>query len=125
MTNAAKPACELSRTPQALFGGAVRMRMPSGYTDVSGFRQVPDHQEVWVGDGRTAPMAVTAEGKAMDGSVIVELLETPAQDGPAVSPARVHWGLLVEANGCRSGETSLVLRGPDVVALESEGMRQR
>ena len=47
-----------------LYGGAITMAYPRTYTDVSGFRAVPDHQEVWV------------EGKqgAGDDSVIVELL---------------------------------------------------
>ena len=47
-----------------LYGGAITMAYPRTYTDVSAFRAVPDHQEVWV------------EGKqgAGDDSVIVELL---------------------------------------------------
>ena len=45
-----------------LFGGAFQIDLPDGFVDVSDFRQVPDHQEVW------------AEAKT-DRSAIIEILE--------------------------------------------------
>ncbi|GAB7361231.1 hypothetical protein MBLNU230_g1292t1 [Neophaeotheca triangularis] len=38
-----------------LFGGAMHAQLPSNFTDVSNFRQVPDNQEVWIdADGFTS-----------------------------------------------------------------------
>lgn len=45
-----------------LYGGAITMSYPPSYQDVSSFRVVPDHQEVW------------ADRNGADNSIIVELL---------------------------------------------------
>lgn len=45
-----------------LFGGAVLCDLPTGFTDASAIREVPDNQEVWVDE-------------ASDRSVVVEVLE--------------------------------------------------
>jgi hypothetical protein len=49
-----------------LFGDGIKIKVPKSFKDVSDFRQVPDHQEVFVsGDS--------------DASLIVELLESPSE----------------------------------------------
>mmetsp|Transcript_90919 Transcript_90919/g.294221 ORF Transcript_90919/g.294221 Transcript_90919/m.294221 type:complete len:197 (+) Transcript_90919:68-658(+) len=50
------------RSEAPLYGGAIVCDMPRCFSDASNFREVPDHQEVWV-DG------------ASDRSLIVEILE--------------------------------------------------
>lgn len=59
-----------------LFGGALRVELPARFEDVSGVRDVPDTQEVFV-DART------------DESAIVELLEHDASVPDAAFPAHV------------------------------------
>mmetsp|Transcript_30435 Transcript_30435/g.45907 ORF Transcript_30435/g.45907 Transcript_30435/m.45907 type:complete len:197 (+) Transcript_30435:76-666(+) len=56
-----------------LYGGAIVAELPESFADASEFRQVPDHQEVWV-------------DTASDASFIVEILERKAdvQDVDAV-----------------------------------------
>lgn len=49
-----------------LFGGGLSIKVPKDFKDVSAFRQVPDHQEVFV-------------SSESDDSLIVELLETPSE----------------------------------------------
>ncbi|CAE8680809.1 unnamed protein product, partial [Polarella glacialis] len=34
--------------PAGLFGGAITCELPRSFSDASTFREVPDHQEVWV-----------------------------------------------------------------------------
>ena len=57
-TAQAPPKLETRR----LYGGAITMSYPPSYQDVSPFRMVPDHQEVW------------ADRNGTDNSIIVELL---------------------------------------------------
>lgn len=45
-----------------LYGGAMLTELPKSYADASNFREVPDHQEVWV-------------DTSSDRSVIIEVLE--------------------------------------------------
>jgi len=45
-----------------LFGGALKMNLPADFEDVSGFRDIPDHQEVFV-------------HKNTDQSLIVEIVD--------------------------------------------------
>jgi hypothetical protein len=49
-----------------LFGGALGIKVPKDFKDVSVFRQIPDHQEVFVSNDS-------------DDSLIIELLETPSE----------------------------------------------
>mmetsp|Transcript_32743 Transcript_32743/g.73353 ORF Transcript_32743/g.73353 Transcript_32743/m.73353 type:complete len:177 (+) Transcript_32743:484-1014(+) len=70
-----------------LFGGGIRADLPDGFDDISKVRDVPDHQEVYVGSGRGA------EG---DVSVIVELLDREDQDD--VSAAAYHFDELSKGN---------------------------
>lgn len=51
-----------------LFGGNIICTLPSTVIDVSGFRQVPDNQEVFLLESNT------------DKSIIIELLESPDTD---------------------------------------------
>ena len=48
-----------------LFGGGISVKVPKDFKDVSVFRQVPDHQEVFVSN-------------ESDDTLIIELLETPS-----------------------------------------------
>lgn len=56
---------ELVFKSRELFGGGIRINVPDNFVDVSDFRQVPDHQEVFVSNDS-------------DATLIVELLETPS-----------------------------------------------
>ncbi|KAK4889530.1 hypothetical protein LTR27_011705 [Elasticomyces elasticus] len=52
----------LTYVPASLYGGAITCLLPSNFADVSGLRQVPDHQEVYLDkDGYT--------------SIVVDILE--------------------------------------------------
>ena len=53
--------------PRPLFGGAIELALPARFVDVSPFRQIPDHQEVFF-DGPS------------DQSVIVEILSFVPQE---------------------------------------------
>lgn len=53
-----------------LFGGALGIKVPKDFKDVSEFRQVPDHQEVYVSNDS-------------DDSLIIELLEIPSETAEA------------------------------------------
>src|ERR1700759_1879803 len=60
-------ASEINFSTFPLFGGAITAQIPSEFGDVSNFRQVPDHQEVFVqADGLT--------------SIIFEILERVEKD---------------------------------------------
>lgn len=48
-----------------LFCGGISVKVPKDFKDVSVFRQVPDHQEVFVSN-------------ESDDTLIIELLETPS-----------------------------------------------
>ena len=43
------------------FGGAIATRFPCKFIDVSDFRAVPDHQEVWTEDAPQYPLALICE----------------------------------------------------------------
>lgn len=81
-----------------LFGGAILMTLPSRLEDVSGVRQVPDHQEVFV-------------DKATDISLIIEILNH-ADDVSDDDAAKYHFEDLAHCNGAASAEvTSTALSG--------------
>lgn len=67
---------------RSLFGGAMSIVLPAGFADVSDFRPVPDHQEVF------------ADVDA-DASVVVEVMEPP--DGDRVGTYYFHD--IAEASG--------------------------
>ena len=69
---------------QQCFGGAISVRLPSEFVNVSDVRQVPDNQEVFVDDTTGA-------------SVIVELLER-VDDVDDANAARYHFDELARSN---------------------------
>ena len=81
-----------------LFGGAILVTLPSRLEDVSGVRQVPDHQEVFV-------------DKTSDISLIVEILNH-AEDISNNDAARYHFDDLAQCNSAISTEiTSTMVFG--------------
>jgi hypothetical protein len=71
-----------------LFGGAILVSLPSRLGDVSGFRQVPDHQEVFV-------------DKETDISFIIEILAYE-ESTPDHEAALYHFNDLAQCNGAVS-----------------------
>lgn len=69
---------------QPLFGGALAMQIPSRFTDVSDFRQLPNTQEVFA-DALT------------DQSIIVEILQL-ADESVANAAAEFHFHSLAHDN---------------------------
>ena len=92
-----------------LYGGAMTCIVPEGWRDVSGVRQVPDHQEVWqdvserlsVEDRAAAgvPGDWWVEEMGREGMMVVEILERQdeVKDRDCV---RFFWDDLCESNGC-------------------------
>lgn len=66
-----------------MYGGAITLEMPQGMVDVSGFRQVPDHQEVFV-------------SKDGDQSMIVEILEQQPGASSSQEALRFHYREVTE-----------------------------
>ena len=86
---------------QGLYGGAITMCYPRTYVDVSDFRAVPDHQEVWceAGHGGCEGNSCAEDaGIDSDDSVILELLNLKG-DVPTVSCAEWFFRDLAEASG--------------------------
>eukprot|EP00210_Caulerpa_lentillifera_P004684 g4469.t1 len=67
-----------------LFGGAIEIHLPSNLVDVSNFRQIPNHQEVFA-DGNT------------DTSFIFEIFERP-EHLPDQDAVMYYWNDLVSTN---------------------------
>jgi hypothetical protein len=87
-------------TPRPLFGGAMRVCIPSQWRDVSEIRQVPDNQEVFQDctftDGRTVHSELGILGSG--GCIVIEILER--EDGlNDDSTAEFYFKDLAEANG--------------------------
>ena len=80
---AATPKMAAALTPRQLYGGAITMSYPPQFADVSPFRDVPDHQEVWT-DGH-------------DNTCIVELLDLKA-DVPSEDAGAFFFGDLAAAS---------------------------
>ncbi|TPX44391.1 hypothetical protein SeMB42_g04345 [Synchytrium endobioticum] len=74
----------LASADQDVFGGAIRVWIPEGFTDVSQVRDVPDHQTVFA-------------RPETDESISIEILETPA-DHADENPAQFHFHTLAEDN---------------------------
>ena len=87
-----------------LFGGAILMTIPSRLEDVSGVRQVPDHQEVFVDN-------------ASDISLIVEILNH-ADEVSDEEAAKYHFNDLAQCNNAVSMEiTSTAIYGTNTSFL--------
>ncbi|KAG1671992.1 hypothetical protein FOA52_013365 [Chlamydomonas sp. UWO 241] len=97
--SSATPPCE-ALIARDLFGGAMSMSLPSRLVDVSDYRPVPDHQEVWA-DGAT------------DQSLVVELVEAAAAEAGACG--RFYFDDMASVND--SGESSV--RGVEELGLAS------
>jgi hypothetical protein len=55
--------------PTPLYGGSLAIDLPSTYFDVSGIRQIPDHQEVYVDRGAGSDWSMVCEIVEHQGSV--------------------------------------------------------
>jgi len=77
-----------------LYGGAMEIELPRRFQDISDFREVPSHQEVYVD--------VTT-----DQSLVIELLDL-ADTVPDKDSAAFHYNTLAEDNGVRPGEARVV-----------------
>eukprot|EP00026_Physarum_polycephalum_P016509 Phypoly_transcript_17428.p1 GENE.Phypoly_transcript_17428~~Phypoly_transcript_17428.p1 ORF type:complete len:211 (+),score=44.02 Phypoly_transcript_17428:57-689(+) len=77
-----------------LYGGAIEIELPRRFQDISTFREVPSHQEVFVD--------VTT-----DQSFVVELLDL-ADTVPDKESAAFHYNTLAEDNGVRPGESRVI-----------------
>lgn len=79
---------------KGLYGGAITCNLPSSWVDVSEIRQVPDHQEVYLGP--------------QNESLVVEILEhqTTKSDNDA---ARYFFEDLAEANGSTQNNTFTIV----------------
>ena len=71
-----------------LYGGALAMDLPSTYFDVSGIRQIPDHQEVFVDRGAGSDWSLVCEIVEHQGSV------------RGVEAGAYFWQDLCDANEC-------------------------
>ncbi|OQR85295.1 hypothetical protein ACHHYP_11995 [Achlya hypogyna] len=76
-----------------LYGGALSCDVPSGFADVSEFRQVPDNQEVF------------AEATT-DRCVIIELLQMEETVTDAAAAA-FYFNEIADSNGCTSTDRQL------------------
>ena len=101
----------MSLTVKPMYGGAMEMAVPTTFVDSSQFRQIPDHQEVWVD---------------MDSSqsVILEILEHVEQEGEAA--IRYHFEEVGKANGCGAEEMRVTevraLRESDLPKFNGRGI---
>lgn len=81
---------------QKLYGGAFEISLPKRFVDLSNFRLVPDHQEVW-SDPHT------------DQSIIIELVERVNIDNEKEKAVKYHYNDIAETS--KSIETSIVSSG--------------
>merc|ERR1712039_808304 len=80
-----------------LYGGAFEIGLPQRFVDLSSFRLVPDHQEVW-SDAHS------------DQSIIIELVEPPrVKDQTDVEAIQYHFNDIAETNN--SVQTKIVSVG--------------
>jgi len=91
---------------ELLFGGAIRLAIPSKWRDVSDIRQVPDHQEVYQDctfAGGIIPSSSPGTIEGTGGCLIVEILERQ-DDVKDAEAAKYFFTDLAEANGETVGE---------------------
>lgn len=74
---------------RALFGGAIEMSLPQRFVDVSDYRPVPDHQEVWT-------------DATLDQSVILEIVEH--QPVPDQDCCKLYFNDMAEHNQAASSQ---------------------
>ena len=80
---------------QKLFGGAFEISLPKRFVDLSNFRLVPDHQEVW-------------SDPHSDQSIIIELVEM-VQNMDGEKAVKYHYNDIAETSN--SSETKIVSSG--------------
>ncbi|KJE90530.1 hypothetical protein CAOG_01835 [Capsaspora owczarzaki ATCC 30864] len=95
------PNVDALLTPRQLYGGAMTISLPDKFADVSGMRQIPDHQEVFV-------------NQANDQSFMVDLLQYQSHVQGA-DAARFHFNEIAECNNAvdKSTVTEIVALAPD------------
>jgi hypothetical protein len=76
-----------------LFGGALSIEVPEGFVDMSSFRQVPDHQEVFL-------------CSEFDSCLIIELNQRVEAESDRSALATI-WNDLAEANDSRDSQRVL------------------
>lgn len=81
----------------SLFGGAMSCAIPDSMTDISTFRQVPDHQEVYADEETGA-------------TLIVELLSRQPHVSDDHAPS-FYFNDLAQDNGCTPAEVSVTTAG--------------
>ncbi|KAG0265059.1 hypothetical protein DFQ27_000854 [Actinomortierella ambigua] len=84
---------------QPLYGGALTLKIPGTFIDISDFREVPSHQEVFA-------------NVDTDQSIIVEILEL-ANDATDDQCAQFHFRQLAEDNDAEDSQVSQVKRVPN------------
>ncbi|KAL5035040.1 hypothetical protein RTP6_002796 [Batrachochytrium dendrobatidis] len=90
------PSIQMHTLVQPLFGGAIKGAIPDGFHDVSQFRDVPDHQEVFVAE-------------VAESNIMFDLLE-PDEDATDIqSAARYHFEQLSRDNEADPNHTRIVL----------------
>ena len=119
-------------TDQPLFGGTLRLGVPSTWRDVSEVRQVPDHQEVW--QDRTEegqpPSEIRRTGEdgriqieGTGGVLVVEILDRQ-DDVSDEGAAKFFFDDLAESTGAtvsRMDYTQVVSVGHSAVAAAAAG----
>ncbi|GMH35502.1 hypothetical protein BSKO_03370 [Bryopsis sp. KO-2023] len=98
-------------TVRPLFGGAIEVSVPQRFIDVSDFRPVPDHQEIFA-DGNT------------DQSIIVEIVQHVG-DVPDAESARYFWNDLAEQNQSQNNTvfSDQELSSTDVAGIPTESFK--
>lgn len=91
-----------SATKVELYGGAIKSSIPTGFVDVSNFRQVPDTQEVFVCD---------TEG--YDDSVVFDIMERV--EGDDVEAVKEHLNELSILNSVDQNYITLQLSPVDMI----------
>lgn len=84
-----------------LYGGYFEASVPERFVDVSNFRQVPDHQEIF-------------HDYELDQVLIVDILEY-VKDENIVNAAKIHWDEIVFANKAENQK---------IVGEGTEGMKE-
>ena len=117
-----------------LYGGAMTCIVPEEWRDVSGVRQVPDHQEVWQDvserlSGEDRVTGVTGdwwlEEMGREGMMVVEILERQ-HDVKDRECVRFFWDDLCESNGCsENGDNEVCYERWEGVGVGGWGMVRR
>jgi hypothetical protein len=86
---------EQKQTVVELFGGAIESSIPLGFKDASLFREIPDNQEVFVGDE-----------ELVDYSIVFDIMEM-VNSNTEEEAAQVHLEEITVLNGV-AGQSEIV-----------------